>query len=384
MEKKENNTKKENNMKNVGSSVLLKNSVQDAERLLAYAAEFGIEISEKHIRTLVNAKILEKDNNWTAKDETEFWISFRILAKTIQPVSVDSIRASSEPVSIPNSFLSKIFKKKRSLVRRSVKWYTGFALIAMIFMILLQVYSIIGTDLLSKVTYGNKDMLEMEEKMNALILITSANPEDKTAGNEKDKLEFELSEKDNEVKSELKLLDDWLKFSFNIWDEEETEKPEEDAVVEGPPFDGPPQFDSPIDGSDGLKENVVIKQQAKSLLTILNQYILPLLYGLFGGFAFVLRSISAETRNMTFTQASNIKFGLRIHLGALAGLVVGFLWGDFDAKSAGIISSLSPLAVAFLAGYSVDFLFKTLDSLIGTTAEKVQGDSSDSKEKNEA
>ena len=368
--------KKESKKEDKQSSVLLKNAVLDAERLLAYAAEFGIKINEKYIKSLVGAKRLEQTNSWTEKEETEFWVAFQILSKTIQPVSVDSIRASSEPLDHPTGFLSKIFRKKRSLVRRSVKWYTGFALVAMIVMIALQVYSIIGTDLLSKVTYGNERMLDIEKRMNALVLITSSNPEDRTARNEKDNLELELDERANEVNSGIQLLDDWLKLSFNIWSEKEEVVEKNGAVADEPSFDGPPPFETTaaFDGSSVSSRNIVVKQQSKSLLTILNQYILPLLYGLFGGFAFVLRSISAETKNMTFTPASNIKFGLRIHLGALAGLVVGFLWGDFDSQSLGIINSLSPLAVAFLAGYSVDFLFKTLDSLIGTTAKKVNVD----------
>jgi hypothetical protein len=73
---------------------------------------------------------------------------------------------------------------------------------------------------------------------------------------------------------------------------------------------------------------------------------------------------------MVYTPASNIKFGLRIQLGALAGLVIGFLWGDFQGKSFGFVESLSPLAVAFLAGYSVDFLFRMLDSVVGNIAKR--------------
>jgi len=364
--------KQESKIKRTQSSVLLKNAVLDAERLLAYSSEFGIKVSERYIKSLVGAKRLEQTNSWTEKDETDFWIAFQTLSKTIQPVSVDSIRASSNPVNLPQGFFQKIFKRKISLVKRSVRWYTSFALIAMIIMIALQVYSIIGTDLLSKVTYGNEKMLEIEKRVNALVLITSSNLEDRTARNEKDNLELELDERANEVNSGIQLLDDWLKLSFNILSKDKKTNNKDVASKNEPPFDGPPAFT----GSAASSQNIVIKQQAKSLLTILNQYILPLLYGLFGGFAFVLRSISSETKNMTFTPASNIKFGLRIHLGALAGLVVGFLWGDFDSKSLGIINSLSPLAVAFLAGYSVDFLFKTLDSLIGTTAKKEQIDNS--------
>jgi hypothetical protein len=81
---------------------------------------------------------------------------------------------------------------------------------------------------------------------------------------------------------------------------------------------------------------------------------------------------------MTYTAVSNIKYALRIHLGALAGLVVGFLWGDIASGSIGVANSFSPLAVAFIAGYSVEFMFRLLDSIIGGTEKRVAGgDSSD-------
>ncbi len=148
---------------------------------------------------------------------------------------------------------------------------------------------------------------------------------------------------------------------------------------DNPSNDGPPSQT----GSHTATLNMYVIQQSKSLIIIFNQYILPLLYGLLGGFAFVLRSLAEESRNMTYTATSRIKYGLRIHLGALAGLVIGFLWGDFQGKSFGVVESLSPLAVAFLAGYSVDFLFRMLDSIISTTGKKtadVTGGDSNKKE----
>ncbi|MBN1252152.1 MAG: hypothetical protein JXR51_03045 [Bacteroidales bacterium] len=357
---------KESNSQKTKSTIMLKNAVIDAERLLAYAAEFGIKVSEKHIKSIVESKNREQTNNWTEKEEIDFWIAFQTLSKIVQPVSVDSIRASSEPLEKAKGFWS-IFKSKKSIIKRSVRWYTIFALISMLIMIALQVYSIIGTSLLTKITQGNERMLEIEKRMQALVLITSSNVNDRTAMMEQNSLEIENGEKANEVDSGIQLLADWLNFTYNIWSREYNKINESVASGNNQTTDGPPNFT----GAVASNQNIVVIQQAKSLLIILNQYILPLLYGLFGGFAFVLRSISAETKNMTFTPASNIKFGLRIHLGALAGLVVGFLWGDFDSKSFGIINSLSPLAVAFLAGYSVEFLFKSLDSLIGTTDKKV-------------
>jgi hypothetical protein len=49
---------------------------------------------------------------------------------------------------------------------------------------------------------------------------------------------------------------------------------------------------------------------------------------------------------------------MRAALGGMAGLVVG-LFGDLSTRF-----SLSPLAVAFLAGYGVEAVFSMFDTLI--------------------
>ena len=104
------------------------------------------------------------------------------------------------------------------------------------------------------------------------------------------------------------MLGDWLNFTYNVWSRDHNDINKSMSEAVGIPTDGPPEFT----GSSESSKNIVIIQKANSLLTILNQYILPLLYGLFGGFAFVLRSINTETKNMTFTSSSNIKFGFSV------------------------------------------------------------------------
>ncbi|NJO88887.1 MAG: hypothetical protein HC831_07960 [Chloroflexia bacterium] len=211
-----------------------------------------------------------------------------------------------------------------------------------------------------------------------MMLITSSNPDDHSAKMEQNNLESEEGELEKEAESAIELLDAWLDVTYNFWSKTRQEVMDI-TKKELPPVGGPP-FET---GSNEASANVYVIQQAKNLITILNQYLLPLLYGLLGGFAFVLRSLAEESKNMTYTATSKIKYGLRIQLGALAGLVIGFLWGDFRGKSFGVVESLSPLAVAFLAGYSVDFLFRMLDSLIANTGKKTEagGDSSEKKAK---
>ena len=54
----------------------------------------------------------------------------------------------------------------------------------------------------------------------------------------------------------------------------------------------------------------------------------------------------------------------------LGGLAVG--WFVTPEQSSGAFMALSPLAMAFLAGYSIELLFTAMDTLIGAFAGKRQ------------
>jgi hypothetical protein len=71
--------------------------------------------------------------------------------------------------------------------------------------------------------------------------------------------------------------------------------------------------------------------------------------------------LNTEVRNLTYVTTSNISYRLRIQLGALSGLAIGWFAG-FDSSFS--FGSLSPLALAFVAGYSVEVLFTAMDRLI--------------------
>ncbi len=354
-----------NDDKTKGSS-LLKESIGDAEKLLAYASEYGIKLDPKYIKAIVNAKKSNVHDAWTAQDEIDFWIAFQVLSDAVYPVTIDSLRAATEPVVVrKKTWWNKIFGTKAlSSVESSVKFYRRFALISMAVMLITQIYSLIGTGLMTKLNDGNQRMMEIEKRMQSLMLISSSNVDDKTARMEQQNLELKLGELGEEVESSIQLLNSWLETTYDIWFksiDETTKDVATNKAADAPPFEVT---------SHSVSRNIVIIQRSKSLIVILNQYILPLFYGLLGGIAFVLRSIAKDTRMMTYTSTSKIKYNLRVNLGALAGLMIGFLWGDLEGKTLGVAESLSPLAVSFIAGYSVDFIFRMFDSIIGVKQPK--------------
>jgi hypothetical protein len=103
-------------------------------------------------------------------------------------------------------------------------------------------------------------------------------------------------------------------------------------------------------------------ETAKARLKAMSGYVLPLLYGLLGAAAYVLRSLSKEISDVTFSNVSHVRFILRLVLGMLSGISVGLVLTPEALPTT--LSSVTPLALAFLAGYSVELVFSAMDRLI--------------------
>ena len=106
-----------------------------------------------------------------------------------------------------------------------------------------------------------------------------------------------------------------------------------------------------------LRQRVVLRlQKGTVILGIISLSVLPILLGTMGSCAYVTRLIAQQIRETTFSSTSPIRNLVRIALGALAGVIVGY---------GGIASniSISPSALAFIAGYAVEPVFATLDNL---------------------
>jgi hypothetical protein len=86
--------------------------------------------------------------------------------------------------------------------------------------------------------------------------------------------------------------------------------------------------------------------------------ILPVLYALLGTCVYLVRTYEQEMSNRTF-KPSHADFH-RFLIAGIAGAVVGF-FSNFAINTG---TSVSPLAVAFLAGYAVDVFFSFLEGLM--------------------
>jgi hypothetical protein len=177
------------------------------------------------------------------------------------------------------------------------------------------------------------------------MIVQSSENENIAVNTEFERVQSDIMELDAKRKANIEMLEPWVHFvrflTFNT-----TIRTDTIAM-------------SSIEAHDA---NTAIVQEAKSYDLILGIYVLPLLYGIIGGFTFVLRELTQEIKNLTFSTGSDVKYLLRILLGAIAGLSVGLFWGDIENTDYGI-ASLSPMLLAFLGGYLVEYLLLFLEKL---------------------
>jgi chaperonin cofactor prefoldin len=111
---------------------------------------------------------------------------------------------------------------------------------------------------------------------------------------------------------------------------------------------------------------------AQFVLGILQSYILPLLYGILGAGTYVLRSLSKEIEEETFSDEKRTQHLLRVSLGALAGILVGWFSFLIPSETTTFVGSISPLAIAFLVGYNIELFFSLMDRALFSITDRLQ------------
>ena len=120
-----------------------------------------------------------------------------------------------------------------------------------------------------------------------------------------------------------------------------------------------------------IREAESTKLYATALVPMLNGYITSVLMGLLGASAFILRSYLAALASKTLHPRDARAYNIRLVLGAVAGLTIGFFLSpgaaiNAETKSLSAAITLTGPALAFLAGYAVEVVFGFLDAVART------------------
>jgi hypothetical protein len=111
------------------------------------------------------------------------------------------------------------------------------------------------------------------------------------------------------------------------------------------------------------------EEWAAVMVEVLTTAVLPLFYGFLGAGAAVVRNNWARMRDsLLLPRDLTLSLG-QLALGAIIGACIGLFVvpsGGGAARAAGLIGvgSLTPSAVSFIAGFSVEGVFVTLESLV--------------------
>jgi hypothetical protein len=307
----------------------LKDSITEAQSLLSYAARSGITIDAGMVSTIVAtaAKYTGGSGTISDQDEAAFWMAFDALAKTLAPVTVSSIMATMDSNSATGKHFFGIPVVRWSPARWAVFQYTMLAYAALVILIPIQIYWLVGVVITTDIQATETTFSQLQSSV------------DKSQTKDE-----QMTHQQFQIESGYKLLEIWSSF----W-EKSVEKlaPACSAVDEA---------------HTNLCMKTSREKSASVVLRILQQYFLPMLYGLLGATVYILRTLANQIRARCYSNSCDIDFRIRLFLGTMGGLVSAwFLTPDI---ANGIFKSLSPFAIAFLTGYSVELLFAAMDRIV--------------------
>lgn len=376
-------------------SVQMKLAIEDSQRLIAYIAKNGeIRLPQELAQAVINAAYKAQSGQWSAKDEGDFLLTYDKLSTLVYPVTIESINAI-----MPMPTDEAESKRPRTQAEQAVAWYRRYTLVSLAVLLVFQLYWLIGSNLDSNL----KQMFSQRHTLQSAINQAAAKPGDEPLI----RLEAQLDTNHEQLDANYQLLKLWNRvasfgLTYNgeipLYSEKRLEIEvrqmmhrggEQVAEMAAVALGSEPCEQTTLPGTEmsaqGETSGTVIQQGVDAVIALekcryrarimyfknilaaefflesFQGYLLPLLYGLLGAFIYVLRSLWKDIRTLTYTADSEVRYRLRLTLGSLGGMVVGWF---FKPEEAGALASLSPMAMAFLMGYNVDVLFSIMDKII--------------------
>ena len=356
--------------------------LKDAELLLRYTAENGLPVDPEARATIISARQEYDNKTLGAERITALYAAYTYLAITVQPVTVDTIRAC------------------RNLSIIALKRYRLWVLLLTTFVISLGVISFMSSAITRKiaddVTAANALAVKLGSQLGVLpnpqgILAVSAsadaahipdNPSGATspakpaATGTADVQALPPGIRESDVITDLQQfaalireiynralsLNSFVRMEYDPFFAERQKNPETFWRI----FQLPTRLD---DFRQAASDKIFLFQRVRAfgndvqfdasiIYGAIGAYLLPVLYAVLGAFAYGLRKFASEIRSMTYhpSQANSARVVTAAICGAIVGLFSNFWQGI----------SLPPLAIAFLVGYGVEVFFAFLDKLLET------------------
>lgn len=367
----------------------LSQAIVDTELMIEYAATQGFELDQDVVEPVKDfaRKWRDVPSQTSAADETKFWVATSQIAKIIEPVTPSSLRTLRD------------FDRNgpRSRVGKTVRWARIFTWTILIITLLVHSYeNTLGT-IIQEADKAAANFRSIQSKV-ALIKVPA---ESNTAVNIiDDKFVQYIEQSRGEYCTAVRTWSMQIGIIEGLIPQGEGSIPKDilSKIVQFSPFIsiksfGPRQIRDNEDGFieenypcrkdlsyEDVREKILsgslgshgarqIKQWAEVDRTFFAQFVLPLLYGMLGALASVVRALGTAVEDAQFSPALGLVYTLKVPLGALVGATVGIV---IEAKTLASIAGLTSLGLAFGFAYAVDVFFSFLDELMARLSGKKQ------------
>lgn len=338
-------------------------ALNQAENLLLFAGENTKDLPASVVKAIADSWSAKETNQWDAGTSTIFWTAFNSLSFLIKPVTVDTLTCNQEILSYPSWTIWHARGAKTSVSKRTARRYLGFLLTLLFVSIALQFVVSTAATLSTQIEaiLGEADQI-----------VAQMNKEIAAVADDVGKKNFDDPSLSVNTKKDIKSIEGNYR-GMNLDVDKILAKQNlfrrlTSFGVEGYNYRPSTYTRRDVNSLDDLEEyglqhyyhdksEAATTLETGSLtLKILNFTVLPILLGTLGASAYVTRLISDQIKDTTFSSTSSVRHLVRVGLGALAGVVVGFGW-------IGSSLSWSPLALAFVAGYAIEPVFATIDGI---------------------
>lgn len=365
----------------------LHRAILKAQTLLAFSAEANAAVPKPVIASITNAQRAFGTDSWSLEIEQSFWSSFREISGILDPVTSGSIN----------------WVNNRG--KRTTLFFISLGVLSLVTLVLAQIFWVYINNTSTQIEKSirmlsekNAELVEQNKIVDTLIyelgqLLTQPRPiHIAQSGDDSDMVDAtttSLQQQRNEIEwvqsrliqsqgriASLKveinrirralgaqslILADWvpefidtpIPKSPSLFESDEERRVRNEALDNW----------KSEQNTQRETEREYLLAHATSILALMSTYVLPLLYGALGTFAYILRSVSRGVRDSVLDESMVLNYWARIPLGMLSGVAVGWFL-NIDSLPTGW-EAVQPLALAFVAGYSVELIFTALDRLVG-------------------
>ncbi len=382
--------------------VSIETAIQEAQLMVAYIANNKSASCKKEtLDTIIESKYRIRENKWTREFETVFWRAYKDLAGQIYPVTIHSLESS---LSNPYCTSKAKYTTTHSKASKAASNYRILAFITLVALLCAQIYYIVGANVASEMhaifEQRQKVRQEMDRVRNLKGLKLFGKYITATDDEEYNRLDTQNKIYNQQLDANFQILLRWNRIwqVLTITDQyvaemREYRKTEHEELLKFTQQYYADQLKNHATGSaednnatlardermlkmkldyaamKARNELLVAQISAKFVLVSLQTYFLPLLYGLMGAIMFALRKLADEIKNLTYDTDSQIRYRLRIIIGAIAGLMIGLFINPEEIE---VFNLIAPMAISFIAGYNVELLFSAMDRIIQEISKKTK------------